>query len=120
MNMGIVGAGFSMSLDGFIAGPDDDVQLLFAWYFSGDADHEMSSGDTDYKITSDAAEMIDEASQATGAIISGRRMFDVARAWGGKHPMNRRLRSSRRASKPPLPKPNKSPVTKTSRWAVRT
>jgi dihydrofolate reductase len=88
MNMGIVGAGFSMSLDGFIAGPDDDVQLLFAWYFSGDADHEMSSGDTDYKITSDAAEMIDEASQATGAIISGRRMFDVARAWGGKHPMN--------------------------------
>lgn len=86
--MGTVSAGFSMSLDGFIAGPNDDVQRLFAWYFSGDAEHEVSSGDTDFKVSSDAAEMLEEASQQTGAIVSGRRMFDVANAWGGKHPMN--------------------------------
>lgn len=86
--MGTVGAGFSMSLDGFIAGPNDDVQRLFAWYFSGNADREVSSGDTDFKISSDAAEMLEEASQGTGAIVSGRRMFDVANAWGGQHPMN--------------------------------
>jgi dihydrofolate reductase len=86
--MGTVGAGFSMSLDGFIAGPNDDVQRLFAWYFSGNADHEVSSGDTDFKVSSDAAEVLEAASQQTGAIISGRRMFDVAHAWGGQHPMN--------------------------------
>jgi hypothetical protein len=34
--MGTVGAGFSTSLDGFIAGPDDDVQRLFAWMYLGE------------------------------------------------------------------------------------
>lgn len=34
--MSIVGTGFSMSLDGFIARPDGDVGPLFAWYFGGD------------------------------------------------------------------------------------
>ena len=32
MNMGKVGAAFSMSLDGFIAGPNDDMQRLFKGY----------------------------------------------------------------------------------------
>lgn len=86
--MGTVGAGFSMSLDGYIAGPNDDVQRLFAWYFNGDADQKVSSGDTDFEVSSDAAEILEGASQGTGAIVSGRRMFDVAHAWGGKHPMN--------------------------------
>ncbi len=31
--MGKVITGISMSLDGFIAGPQDDVQQLFKWYF---------------------------------------------------------------------------------------
>ncbi len=34
--MGIVGTGFSMSLDGFIADPHGDVGGLFAWYDDGD------------------------------------------------------------------------------------
>ncbi|MEJ2305858.1 MAG: dihydrofolate reductase family protein [Anaerolineales bacterium] len=73
--MGTIGAGFSMSLDGFIAGPNDDVDL--------------SSGDTDYelKMSSESAEGYEKAIQTTGAIVSGRRMFDVAGAWGGKHPL---------------------------------
>jgi hypothetical protein len=33
--MGTVGTGFSMSLDGFIAGPNDDVSHLFAWMTMG-------------------------------------------------------------------------------------
>ncbi len=32
--VGKVVAGFSMSLDGFIAGSNDDVQPVFAWMFS--------------------------------------------------------------------------------------
>ena len=34
--MGKVSTGLSMSLDGFIAGPEDDVQRLFKWCLSGD------------------------------------------------------------------------------------
>ena len=46
-NMGTVGAGFSMSLDGFIARPNDDVGRVFAWRFRGDTDLKVSTGDQD-------------------------------------------------------------------------
>lgn len=88
--MGTVGAGFSMSLDGFIAGPNDDTQQVFAWMFQGDQDVTLSTGehDIDLKVSSEGAEQFEDMAQAIGAIISGRRLFDVAGAWGGKHPMN--------------------------------
>jgi dihydrofolate reductase len=89
MNMGKVSAGFSMSLDGFIAGPGDDVQRLFGWMSLGDRDLNLSSGDTDFdlQVSTEDAENYQELMGQTGAIVSGRRMFDVAGAWGGKHPM---------------------------------
>lgn len=88
--MGTVGAGFSMSLDGFIAGPNDDMQQVFAWMFKGDQDVQVSIGDEaiDLKLTSEGVDQREGAAQAIGAILSGRRMFDVAGAWGGKHPLN--------------------------------
>jgi dihydrofolate reductase len=87
--MGTIGAGFSMSLDGFIAGPNDDENRLFAWMSQGDTDPELSSGDTkfDLQMSAEDAEQFKELMAGTGAIVSGRRMFDVASAWGGKHPM---------------------------------
>jgi dihydrofolate reductase len=90
MNMGSVGAGFSMSLDGFIAGPNDDVQRLFSWMFQGDTDVKVTIGDQemDLKVSAESAERFEEPTKTMGAIVSGRRMFDVAGAWGGKHPMN--------------------------------
>ena len=90
IDMATVGAGFSMSLDGFIAGPDDDVQRLFAWMFSGDTDVTLSRGDgeIELKVPSQSAERFEETNEIIGAIVSGRRMFDVAGAWGGKHPMD--------------------------------
>lgn len=87
--MGIIGAGFSMSLDGFIAGPDDDVTRLFAWMTMGEEDVNLKSGNTDFelKLSAESADGFEKAMQSTGAIVSGRRMFDVARAWGGRHPL---------------------------------
>jgi dihydrofolate reductase len=87
--MGTIAAGFSMSLDGFIAGQNDDVQRLFAWMSLGTTDLNLSSGDTDFalKVSSESADKFKETMSQTGAIVSGRRMFDVAGAWGGKHPM---------------------------------
>jgi len=88
--MGTVSAGFSMSLDGFIAGPGDDVQRLFGWMSLGDTDLGLSSGDADFdlQMSSQDAERFTETMGQTGVIVSGRRMFDVAGAWGGKHPMD--------------------------------
>lgn len=88
--MGTVGAGFSMSLDGYIAGPNDDMERLFAWYFSGDTAMTVTIGEEEMelKVSSEGAEMMEGASHGVGAIVSGRRMFDVAGAWGGKHPMD--------------------------------
>jgi dihydrofolate reductase len=79
-----------MSLDGFIAGPNDDVQRVFAWMFSGDTDLKVSIGEQemDLKLSAKDAEQYEDMTGAVGAIVSGRRMFDVAGAWSGKHPMN--------------------------------
>ncbi len=86
--MGNVGIGFSMSLDGFVAGPNDEVDRLFKWYFIGGTDHTMSSGDQEFKMSSEGAELIEGAGRTVGALVTGRRTFDVAHAWGGKHPMD--------------------------------
>jgi dihydrofolate reductase len=87
--MGKIVAGFSMSLDGFIAGPGDDVNRLFGWMSLGNTEVNVSSGDTDFELQMSAEDAgnYQELMHQTGAIISGRRMFDVSEAWGGKHPM---------------------------------
>ena len=36
----------SMSLDGYISGPNDDVSQLFNWYFSGDTEFPVSEETT--------------------------------------------------------------------------
>ncbi len=69
----------SMSLDGFVAGPDDregqglgrDGGRLFNWL-----DHRESAG-VDGDVYREA--------MGTGAIISGRRTFELAGRWGGDH-----------------------------------
>ena len=88
--MGKVGAGFSMSLDGYIAGPNDDVQRVFGWMTMGDTELKLSQGDRDFdlEVSEQSAEMFEDMAQSVGAIVSGRRMFDVAGAWGGRHPLN--------------------------------
>ncbi len=94
--MGKVTTGFSMSLDGFVAGPNDspDNSLgdggdrLFKWYFAGDATEEVPLGEGVMKMNRESAEMVKDSARAAGVLVTARRTFDIARAWGGKHPMN--------------------------------
>lgn len=88
--MGSVGAGFSMSLDGFIAGSNDDTEQVFAWMFQGNQDVQVTIGEEalDLKLTEEGVEQRKQMEHSIGAIVSGRRLFDVAGAWGGKHPLN--------------------------------
>lgn len=85
--MGKVSAGFTMSLDGFIAGPDDDVGKLFKWYFSGDVQIPAPDSPMVFKVAAPSAEIIHEMLGSYGAIVTGRRDFDVSQAWGGKSPL---------------------------------
>jgi dihydrofolate reductase len=64
--MAIVLLDMAMSLDGFIAGPNDESQGLHDWFFP-------PSG----TVTAGDAEVIDESIKTTGAIVMGRRAYDL-------------------------------------------
>lgn len=86
--MGNVIAGFTMSLDGFIAGPNDEVDRLFGWYSSGDTDFPVAGTEMVFKISRASAELLQETWSTFGVLVTGRRDFDVSGAWGGKSPLS--------------------------------
>jgi len=94
MNMSKVFVELSMSLDGFVAGPNDGPEnglgdggeRLFQWYYSGDTDFPLPGTDMVFKISRASAELLREEWATIGAMVAGRRMFDIARAWGGNPP----------------------------------
>ncbi len=86
MHMGKVISGFTMSLDGFIAGPNDDIRRLFTWYYSGDTPFPVPGTDMVFQISRASADYIGELWGSIGAMVTGRRDFDVSGAWGGRPP----------------------------------
>lgn len=84
--MGKIIAEFTMSLDGFIAGPDDNIKQLLSWYFKGDTDIPTAGGGMVLKVSKASAGLVRERFQTTGAIVTGRRDFDVSHSWGGNPP----------------------------------
>src|SRR5690242_18009118 len=77
---------FTMSLDGFIAGPNDDVGTLFKWYSSGDVEIPSSHAGMVFKVAQPSVKIIQNIMSGFGAIVTGRRDFDVSQAWGGESP----------------------------------
>lgn len=84
----------SMSLDGFVAGPNDNPdnglgdggEALFAWYYNGDTAVPLPGTDMQFMVAPESAELIQREWAGLGAMIAGRRMFDIAHAWGGYPP----------------------------------
>jgi len=79
----------SMSLDGFIAGPNeapdnglgDGGHRLHEWALTGaDADRKAISD----RLAGVDGQVMDEA-MATGAVVAGRGTFEPAGGWGGDH-----------------------------------
>lgn len=83
--MGKVTAGLAMSLDGFIADADDGVHSLFRWLKDGDTPLEIMG--QKFMTSAVSAAHYREIMAATGASVTGRRDFDISRAWGGVYPM---------------------------------
>jgi dihydrofolate reductase len=77
----------SMSLDGYVADPNDGVAEVFDWYFqSGDV--EFNTGGSDpmtFKVSAPSAEHLKHLWAELGAVLTGRATFDVAQGWGGNH-----------------------------------
>jgi dihydrofolate reductase len=94
--MGKVATGLSMSLDGFIAGPNDDPEAplgdggerLLAWYSGGDTDYRLPGTEMVFKVSPQSAELLRETRRTTGALVTGRRTFDLTNGWGGGHPLD--------------------------------
>lgn len=91
--MGTVIVGLSISLDGFVAGADDGVERLlgiggerlFAWMGAGPE----ANRDQRVRRTADASVAVTDGWFAEcGAIVSGRRTFDIAGGWANGHPMD--------------------------------
>jgi dihydrofolate reductase len=77
----------SMSLDGFIAGTNDDVDPLHEWLYGLKGfrePHGMEGG-----TTGPDSEVIDEAMKRSGAVIVGRRMYELAEGWGDNPPFHK-------------------------------
>ena len=77
----------SVSLDGFVAGPKDEVDQVFAWYFSGDTPLQFPGSPFAFTVSKASAELLREAPKAIGAVITGRRNFNLAGAWNGSPPL---------------------------------
>jgi dihydrofolate reductase len=73
-----------MSLDGYIAGPNDTPEnpggdgffRLHEWGFTPDGEHHLTTGP--------AGQLSDEMT-ATGAVLAGRRTVEQVDHWGGAH-----------------------------------
>jgi dihydrofolate reductase len=92
--MGKVFVDITMSLDGFIAGPNDGPELglgeggerLHEWVFglaSWREPHGLAGGEVDRD-----SEILGEAIERTGAVVLGRRMFENAKGWGDEPPFH--------------------------------
>src|ERR1044071_5351823 len=77
----------SMSLDGYVADPNDGVAEVFDWYFnSGDVEfHTGGSDPMTFTVSGPSAEHLRGLWSELGAVLTGRRTFDVAQGWGGNH-----------------------------------
>src|SRR5882757_2853534 len=76
----------SMSLDGYVADLNDGVAEVFDWYFSGDVEIPIGGSDPmTFRVSRPSAEHLHALISELGAMLTGRRTFDVAQGWGGNH-----------------------------------
>ncbi len=77
----------SMSLDGYVADVEDGVAEVFDWYFnSGNIPfHTGGAEPMTFRVSAPSAEHLQAVTSGLGAILTGRRTFEVADGWGGRH-----------------------------------
>lgn len=100
--MATVVVAVAMSVDGFIAGPDDGPTRplgegggrLFDWYFDGDTpvrQYREAAGRgvpvPPFALSPASARVFESLVDETGAVVTGRRTYDIANGWNGNGPL---------------------------------
>lgn len=80
-------ANMSMSLDGFVADPSDGIDHLFGWYGSGEVTVPTAVEWATFRTSEASARVLRDALEGVGAVLAGRRVFDLTSGWQGAHPM---------------------------------
>ncbi|MFZ0170142.1 MAG: dihydrofolate reductase family protein [Acidimicrobiales bacterium] len=84
--------GLSTSLDGFIAGAEDSPtqplglggDRLFKWFSDGETPSRFYEW---MKMSPESAAFFDEHAGRVGAVVTGRRTYDVTNGWSGTGPL---------------------------------
>jgi dihydrofolate reductase len=77
----------TMSLDGYVAGPDESgFDRLFRWHRSGDVPVPLGLKDHAFHLSEASAIHWRDLYATTGAGVIGRRLFDLTDGWGGDPP----------------------------------
>ena len=84
--MGQVISNLSMSLDGFIEDANGSVESVFEWYGAGPVEMTSANPDVSFRLSAEDAAFLRETMASIGALVAGRRLFDVAGGWKGAHP----------------------------------
>jgi dihydrofolate reductase len=88
--MGRILTGASVSLDGYIAGPNGSgFEHLFAWYNAGDQSFPSTHADVPFNLTAPDHRYLKDYVDGAGVLVVGRRLFDQVDGWGGVHPLDR-------------------------------
>ncbi|MFC4944664.1 dihydrofolate reductase family protein [Pseudonocardia sp. GCM10023141] len=72
-----------VSVDGFIARPDDSVGPLFDWYGNGDTELATAHGWT-FHVSRTSADYVQPFWDAIEVTVIGRHLFDTTNGWDGK------------------------------------
>jgi dihydrofolate reductase len=108
--MGKVVLDITMSLDGFVAGPNDGPELglgeggerLHEWLFrlaSWRGPHGLAGGEVN-----SSTQVVDESLESAGAVVLGKRMFDNAHGWGDEPPFHKPVFVLTHTAREPLAK----------------
>ena len=82
-------SGASMSLDGYIAGPNESgFDQLFKWYGNGDVEIKSTHPELTFRLSEVSAAYFRETRERTGVLVVGRHLFDITSGWGGIHPLD--------------------------------
>jgi dihydrofolate reductase len=77
----------SVSLDGYIAGPEETgFEHLFNWFGNGEVAVPTAQSGRTHQMSAASAALWDELLGSTGATVIGRRLFDLMDGWGGNPP----------------------------------
>lgn len=88
--MSTVYTGASMSIDGYISGPNETgFEHLFQWYGNGDVEVPTADPNMTLRMTQVNADHWRHTLDLTGALVVGRSLFDNMGGWGGRHPADK-------------------------------